>query len=121
MQVVRVPNQELLARAEATISEDAAPSADLQELPGEYPLVLVTWHDAFFDFDQAGPDDCRADYVVRTVGFLVHEGPRFISIAQELLPDGEGLRAITHIPLSIVESVAALQAGPTAASAGDAG
>ena len=76
----------------------------------------MTWHDAWFDFDQAEPDDFRADYVVRTVGFLVREGPRFVSIAQEILPDGEGFRAVTHIPVSIVESVAALQTGPTAAS-----
>lgn len=120
MRVVRVPSEEILAAAPATI-DGTDLSHEEEEFLDEYPLVLVTWHDAFFDFDQAGPDDFRSDYVVRTVGFLVHEGPRFVSIAQEVLPDGEGFRAVTHIPLSIVESVAALQAGPTAASAGDAG
>ena len=82
-------------------------------LPGsvagtEFPLVLVEWHDAWFDADQSAPEDCRADYVVRTVGFLVAEGPRFLSIAHEILPDDDGFRAVTHIPLAIVESVAYL-------------
>jgi hypothetical protein len=117
MRVVRVPSEEILAAAPASIA-DADLSPDEEEFLEEFPLVLVTWHDAFFDFDQAGPDDFRPDYVVRTVGFLVHEGPRFVSIAQEVLPDGEGFRAVTHIPLSIVESVTALQAGPTATAAG---
>ena len=76
--------------------------------PFEYPLAMVEWHDAWFDLDQADPDDCRHDYLVRTVGFLVGEGPRFVSLAQELLPDGEGLRAVTHIPLPIVERIVRL-------------
>ena len=83
--------------------------------PFEYPLAMVEWHDAWFDLDQEGPDDCRHDYLVRTVGFLVGEGPRFVSLAQELLPDGEGLRAVTHIPLPIVERVVRLQGAPDGA------
>jgi hypothetical protein len=74
----------------------------------EYPLALVEWHDAWFDLDQE-PDDGRTEYLVRTVGFLVHQGPRVISIAQELLPDGEGLRAITHILLAIVKRIVRLE------------
>lgn len=78
----------------------------------EYPLVLVTWHDAWFDFDQADEDDCRPDYLVQTVGFLVKQGPRFASVAQELLPEGDGFRAVTHIPTSIIESITSLSHGP---------
>ncbi len=74
----------------------------------EFPLVLVTWHDAWFDLDQRDADDGRSDYVVRTVGFLVNDGPRFVSVAQEVLPDGDGFRAITHIPRSIIESISTL-------------
>jgi hypothetical protein len=76
----------------------------------EYPLVLVEWHDAWFDFDQAGPEDCRPDYLVRTVGFLVGETPRIVSLAQEILPDGDGFRAVTHIPVAIVERIVPLEA-----------
>ena len=75
------------------------------------PLVLVTWRDAWFDFDQASDEDERPDYLVRTVGFVVREGPRFVSIAQEVLPDGDGFRAVTHIPWSVVEGIVALDAG----------
>jgi len=69
------------------------------------PLVLVEWHDAWFDFDLPAADQRRADYLVRTVGFLVAEDPRFLSLAQEVLPEGEGFRAVTHIPVAIVERV----------------
>jgi hypothetical protein len=78
------------------------------ELP-HYPLAIVEWHDAWFDLDLESPDGCRQDYLVHTVGFLVSEGPRFVSLAQEILPDGEGLRAVTHIPLPIVERVIRLE------------
>lgn len=98
------------ARFPAGGPRDLQPTSD--EEP-EYPLVLCLWHDAFFDFQASDLDDCRDDYVVRTVGYLVNEGPRFLSIAQELLPDEDGFRAVTHIPRSIVESITQLYAGPS--------
>lgn len=82
--------------------EPAADAADRGEARTP-PLVLVEWHDAWFDFDLPAADERRADYLVRTVGFLVAEDPRFLSLAQEVLPEGEGFRAITHIPVAIVE------------------
>jgi hypothetical protein len=99
-----------IARLDALDGGRAEPIADplARSLHFEYPLAMVEWHDAWFDLDQEGPDDCRHDYLVRTVGFLVGEGPRFVSLAQELLPDGEGLRAVTHIPLPIVERIVRL-------------
>jgi hypothetical protein len=83
-------------------------------LEEEYELVLVTWRDAWFDFDQPGVEDGRDDYLVHTVGFLVSDGPRFLSIAQEILPDGDGFRAVTHIPLSIIETTVPLRPEPAA-------
>jgi hypothetical protein len=74
----------------------------------EFPLVIVTWRDAWFDFDEPDPEDARSDYLVRTVGFLVRRGPRFVSIAQEILPDGDGFRAVTHVPVAVVETIARL-------------
>jgi hypothetical protein len=73
------------------------------------PLVLVTWRDAWFDFEESDAEDARSDYLVTTVGFLVRRGPRFVSIAQEILPDGDGFRAITHIPVAVVETLATLE------------
>ena len=67
--------------------DDARPhrtSGTLAEFPPEpfeYPLAMVEWHDAWFDLDQADPTD------------------------------GEGLRAVTHIPLPIVERIVLL--GPS--------
>lgn len=89
---------------------DLGPASD--EEP-QFPLVLCLWHDAFFDFQARDLEDCREDYVVRTVGYLVSEGPRFLSLAQEILPDEDGFRALTHIPRSIVESITLLYAGPS--------
>ena len=85
------------------------PVSQLPPGPPQYPLAMIEWHDAWFDLDLESPDGCRQDYLVHTVGFLVSEGPRFVSLAQEVLPDGEGLRAVTHIPLPIVERVIRLQ------------
>ncbi len=91
---------------------EAAPIEPCATAPPEpeYPLVLVEWHDAWFDFEQTGPEDCRPDYLVRTVGFLVGETPRMISLAQEILPDDDGFRAVTHIPVAIVERIVPLEA-----------
>ena len=86
----------------------AEPTESLPERP-EFPLVLVTWRDAWFDFDEPDPEDARADYLVSTVGFLVRQGQRFVSVAQEVLPDGDGFRAITHIPTAVVEKITQLQ------------
>jgi hypothetical protein len=72
---------------------------------GVYPLAMVEWHDAWFDLDQLAIEDRRTDYLVRTVGFLIDEGPGVLSLAQELLPDGEGFRAVTHIPAAVIERV----------------
>ena len=95
-------------------------AADALAAPPSPPLVLVTWRDAFFDIDQTTIEDFRPDYLVQTVGFLVADGPIFVSLAQEILPDDEGYRAVTHIPRAVVERVVALDQAPEASvQAGD--
>jgi hypothetical protein len=98
--------------------EDAIEPAEGLADPPEFPLVLVTWRDAWFDFDEPDPQDARADYLVNTVGFLVRRGPRFVSVAQEVLPDGDGFRAVTHIPVTVVEKISPLH-GPDEEQVGD--
>lgn len=112
MRVVRVEGDGEFGHPEASLLEPPQPleAEPAEDAEPDFPLVLVTWHDAWFDFEEADPEDCRADYLVRTVGFLVNEGPRFLSIAQEVLPDGDGFRAVTHIPVSIIEEVTTLAA-----------
>jgi hypothetical protein len=111
VRVVRVGGDGGFDSPEAGLLEPVEPEIP-EETEPDYPLVLVTWHDAWFDFEESDPEDCRPDYLVRTVGFLVNEGPRFLSIAQEILPDGDGFRAVTHIPVSIIEAVTTLAAQP---------
>jgi hypothetical protein len=113
MRVVRVTSDEIFRASDAgpaanALEDSEATSVTPDEEPPDYPLVMITWHDAWFDFDQTEADDCRIDYLVKTVGFLLNEGPKFLSIAQEMLPDGDGFRAVTHIPVPIIESVTQL-------------
>jgi len=64
-------------------------------------VVVVTWRDAYFDYDE--PDQPRADYQVRTVGFVVDTDDTWITVAAEALPDDlGGYRAITHIPRALI-------------------
>ncbi len=110
MTVVRIGGDEAPWTQGQEAPTSAAPTPDLG--PGS-PLVLVTWRDAWFDLDEADADEARSDYLVATVGFLVRHGPRFVSIAQEILPDGDGFRAITHIPVSVVQTMVALRTPET--------
>ena len=68
-------------------------------------VVVVRWQDAWYDADQGSPGEWRHEYPILTVGFLVRDEPDLISIAQELLPQGDGFRSVTHIPRSCVESI----------------
>jgi hypothetical protein len=54
-----------IAHLDALDGGRTQPIADplARPLPLEYPLAMVEWHDAWFDFDQEGPDDCRHDYL----------------------------------------------------------
>lgn len=64
-------------------------------------VVLVEWRDAWFEFEAADPASSRPDYLVRTVGWLVAEDAEWIHVAAEILPDGDGFRAVTHIPRAL--------------------
>lgn len=79
-------------------------------MPPDPPLILVTWLDAWSDAELAKPDEARGEYPVRTVGFLVRDRTDVLSLAAEILPDGDGYRALTHIPRSLVISL--LRLGP---------
>jgi len=93
--------------------QDPDPQDDLLSPASETPppLVLVRWRDAWFDPEQLGADDWREDYPVMTVGFLVRDDGVVVSVAQEILPDGDGFRAVTHIPAPIISSITVLDEG----------
>lgn len=99
-------------RIEQTVAPLTAVEGPASGALPDLPLVLVVWRDAFFDFDRRPDEEARSDYLVHTVGFLLANGPTFVSLAQEVLPDGDGFRAVTHIPLAIVERIDALTISP---------
>jgi hypothetical protein len=70
-------------------------------------LVLVLWHDAWFDLEEPA-NGYPEDYLVQTVGYLVRETPAVISLAQEVLPSRDGFRAITHIPRAVIDRIETL-------------
>jgi hypothetical protein len=75
-------------------------------------LELVVWRDAFEERDRGGMDvdSLKDEYLVQTVGFVVGDGPLFLRLAQEVLPDDDGYRAVTSIPLAgIVRRVPLLE------------
>lgn len=76
----------------------------------QYDVLTVEWRDAYFDFDSRSKDRDREDYIVKTVGFLISDGPMFLSLAQEILPEGDGYRAVTHIPWDIVVTINGIEA-----------
>jgi hypothetical protein len=118
MRALRVEHDTLAALPTADVEH--APHADdapVGDAP-EFPLALVVWRDAFFDFDRKPDDETRPDYLVHTVGFVLADGPTFVSLAQEVLPDDDGFRAVTHIPLAIVERLEYLAATPAPPTAG---
>lgn len=104
MRALRIDHDTLAAFPAPEHGPAVADDVETPEAP-EYPLALVVWRDAFFDFDRKLDEETRPDYLVHTVGFVLADGPTFVSLAQEVLPDDDGFRAVTHIPLAIVERI----------------
>lgn len=67
-----------------------------------HELKRVRWRDAFFVLDETDQEDC----IVETVGWVLQDGPTYITLAGEKLPDG--WRAITHVPAVLVQDVTTL-------------
>jgi hypothetical protein len=74
------------------------------------PVVRLLWRDAFYEYE--GDGEPHTDYFVVTVGHLIADGPTFLAVASERLPDFT-YRAITFIPAESVIELAYLTEGPT--------
>jgi hypothetical protein len=119
----------VLKVGDGTLAQTPAPEAvpSMEEEPAaaefapSHPLVLIRWQDAWFDPDQQDAEDWRSDYLVQTVGFVVRQEPDLVSIAQELLPDGDGYRAVTHIPRGMIQTMMPLVNGRRTERRVDAG
>jgi hypothetical protein len=75
------------------------------------PIVRIEWHDAWFDYELEQPSLISPDYLVSTVGFLIAETTRVVSVAAEVLPDGGGYRAVTHIQRVLIDRIVPLTQG----------
>jgi hypothetical protein len=110
MRVLKVGDGSLV---QSSLPEDPVEDDEPMAAEGSpsHPLVLIRWQDAWFDADQQDSEDWRSEYLVQTVGFVVRQEPDLVSIAQELLPEGDGYRAVTHIPRGMIESMTPLVGG----------
>ena len=116
VRVLKVPDEPSPPAAERELREVEEPQTDSAP---PFPLVLVIWRDAWFDADQQETKDWRSDYLVHTVGYLVREDKGIVSIASEVLPEGDGFRAVTHIPRAIIKSITTLVPLETEGQAAD--
>jgi hypothetical protein len=99
------PQTEVGGSTDGDLSDLAPPDLAALDAGPSHPLVLVRWQDAWFDADQQDAEDWRSDYLVQTVGFVVRQEPDLVSVAQEVLPEGDGYRAVTHIPRGMIVSM----------------
>lgn len=72
----------------------------------------MIWRDSNFAFDWDGLED-DYEYLVTTVGYLCAENERWTCLAQEVLPNGDGFRAVTPIVRDNIVSREVLKPAPT--------
>lgn len=72
-------------------------------------VVMITWRDAHSDLESMEYDD----YLVKTVGWLIEDGPKFVGLADELLPHDNGFRGHTRIPIECVVEREVIKPVPT--------
>jgi len=61
-------------------------------------VVLVIWRDA--NFWRNAEDVPDGDYLVETLGWITEETGPWLYLAAEKLPDQDGYRAVTRIPVA---------------------
>lgn len=72
-----------------------------------YKIVLVSWNDAYFDFN---PDDPTETTILKgfSLGYLLKKDKTQVLIAAELFENGD-LRQITAIPTACVKKITLLK------------
>ena len=63
-------------------------------------IAHVHWKDAWFSYDDT---DKREPKIMDTVGILVDDDPKGITVAQDM--DEDGFRALTFIPRVLIQWV----------------
>jgi hypothetical protein len=62
-------------------------------------IELVVWRDAHAFREE--PNEAPDDYLIETVGWVEEDG-RWLRIIQEVLPDDDGRRGVTRVPIENV-------------------
>jgi hypothetical protein len=72
----------------------------------QYPLIEIWWDDAHCQIEQTLVEDLAEDQDVCTVGYLVRETDRSVTIAAEVL-DGspDAFRSATRIPKGMIREM----------------
>lgn len=73
----------------------------------KYPIVLISWNDANFDFDPADPLDFTTT-VGYTLGYLLKKTRKEVIVASELFSNGD-IRQVTAIPRGMVRKIVTLR------------
>ena len=67
-------------------------------------LELVRWRDAHYSFD-GFDDDGEEDYILELVGWTETKG-RWLQVESEHLPNDDGARCVTRIPMeNVIERI----------------
>lgn len=68
-------------------------------------LELVRWRDAHFSLEDMEQEDDDTDYIVELVGWAEVRG-RWLRVESEHLPNEDGARCVTRIPMeNVVERI----------------
>jgi hypothetical protein len=74
------------------------------------PLALVRWQDAHSDGGQHAESDIAHEaLIVHTIGYVLRDDDKGVSIAAEFIPESDNYRAITFIPRALVLAVEGLK------------
>jgi hypothetical protein len=75
-----------------------------------FKAVIVTWNDAWESQADATPEEIKHEPVVQnTIGFLIRDNKKGITLATEYAEDGSGLRTTNFIPRGMVVKVKRLR------------
>ena len=66
-------------------------------------ILYVLWQDACFQGDALKTEELCDKFEVESIGFLVRETPKILSIAQDYQKTIDKWRSITHIPKSLIK------------------
>jgi hypothetical protein len=68
-------------------------------------IAYIRWKDASFQEGVIEKDDLLPDFTLYSVGFLIEDRDDYITISQDLYPQGNTFREVLHIPTAYIEKI----------------